>query len=181
MVVEVYDENAAAKAGLEGTRRNRDVVEETEAHAAIGLGVMAGRANQREDRFFVCNTGYCGLDCAAGRSASHAKRARVHERIAGRKISCLEDTFRLPSRELEIRRRVNAPDLIVARIARGKAVREHAVRCQTPRDRFNAIGPLRMDDVAQMIPVEGIDDELQPDFLVVGDLHESAAAFTTDA
>jgi hypothetical protein len=76
---------------------------------------------------------------------------------------------------------VHAQDLIVACIASGEAVDEDAVRSQTPRDRFNAIGPFRMDDVAQMIPVKGIDDELQPDFLLAGDLHGSAAAFTTVA
>jgi hypothetical protein len=181
MVIEVYHENAAAEAGLEGARRNRDVVEETEAHAAIRLGVMAGGTHQRKDRFFTCNTGEHGLDCAAGRSASHAKRACVHERIAGRKISGLESPFRLASRELEILRRVHAQDLVVACIASCESVDEHAVRCQTPCDRFNAIGPLRMDDVAQVIPVKGIDDELQPDFLLVGDLHESAAPFCTVA
>jgi hypothetical protein len=36
-----------------------------------------------------------------------------------------------------------------------------------------------MDHVAQVIPVEGIDDELQPECLVAGALHGSAAALTT--
>jgi hypothetical protein len=74
---------------------------------------------------------------------------------------------------------VHPQDLVIAGIASGEAVDQHAVRCQTLRDGFNAIGPLRMDDVAQMIPVKGIDDELQPDFLLLGDLHGSAAAFCT--
>jgi hypothetical protein len=38
-----------------------------------------------------------------------------------------------------------------------------------------------MDYVAQMIPVEGIDDELQPECFVVTGLHGSAAALTTIA
>jgi hypothetical protein len=76
---------------------------------------------------------------------------------------------------------VHAQDLVIACIASGKAVGEHAIGCQTPRDRFNAIGPLRVDDISQMIPVKGIDDELQPDFLLVGDLHGSDAPFCTVA
>ena len=181
MVVEVYDENAAAEGGLIGARRNRNVVEETETHAAIGFGVMARGAHQREDRLFARNAGECGLDGAAGRSASHTERTRVHQRIAGRKISCLESALRLASRQFQILLRVHAQNLVVASIASGEAVDEHAVGCQTPRDGFNAIGPLGMDDVAQMIPVKGIDDELQPDFFVVGALHGSAAAFCTVA
>jgi hypothetical protein len=76
---------------------------------------------------------------------------------------------------------VHPRELLVAGVARGEGVGEHAVRSQAPPDRLDAIGPLGMDDVAEMIPVEGIDDELQPECLVAGDLHGPAAALTTIA
>jgi hypothetical protein len=76
---------------------------------------------------------------------------------------------------------VHPRELLVAGVASDEGVGEHAVRSQTPPDRLDAIGPLGMDYVAQMIPVEGIDDELQPECLVAGILHGSAAALTTIA
>jgi len=74
---------------------------------------------------------------------------------------------------------VHPSELLIPRIASGQEVDEHAVRAQTSPDSLDAIGPLGMDYVAQMIPIEGIDDEFQPECLVVGGLHGSAAALTT--
>jgi hypothetical protein len=76
---------------------------------------------------------------------------------------------------------VHPRELLVAGVASGEGVDEHAVRSQTPPDRLDAIGSLGIDYAAEMIPVEGIDNELQPECLVAGDLHGSAAALTTMA
>jgi hypothetical protein len=76
---------------------------------------------------------------------------------------------------------VHPRELLVACVASGKGVGEYAVRSQAPPDRLDAIGPLGMDYVAKMIPVEGIDDELQPECLLAGGLQGSAAALTTIA
>jgi hypothetical protein len=76
---------------------------------------------------------------------------------------------------------VHPREFLVAGVASGEGVGEHAVCSQKTPDRLDAIGPLGMNYVAQMIPVEGIDDELQPECLVAGDLHGPAAALTTIA
>ena len=72
-------------------------------------------------------------------------------------------------------------ELLVARVASGEGVAEYVFGSQAPPDQRDAIGPLGMDYVAQVIPVEGIDDELQPECLVAGALQGSAAALTTIA
>jgi hypothetical protein len=181
VIVEVDDENPASEAGLERASRNCDVVKEAETHPSRRLGVVAGRANQRKNRFFSGDAGLHGRNRAPGGAASNAKGARVHERITGRKIPRIRNGRGLAPHEFDIRRRVHPREFLVARVASGEGVGEHALRVQAPPDRLDAIGSLWMDYVAQMIPVEGIDDELQPECLVAGDLHGSAAALTTIA
>ena len=83
MVVEVHDENAAAEACLKRARRNRDVVEEAKTHPSRGLGMVAGRANERKNGFPSNDAGLHGLNRAAGSAASDAKGAPVHERVTG--------------------------------------------------------------------------------------------------
>lgn len=181
MIVEVHDENAAAEAGLERACRDRDVVKEAEAHPSGGFGMVARWANQRKNRFFSSDAGLHGRNRAAGSATSNAKGARVHERITGRKISRIRYSGGLAPHEFDIRRRVHPRELLVASVASGEGVDEHALRSQASPDLLDAIGPLGMDYAAQMIPVEGIDDDLQPECLVAGDLHGPAAAFTTIA
>jgi hypothetical protein len=181
MIVEVHDEHAAAEAGLERACRNRDVVKEAETHSSRWLGVVPRWANQRKNRFFSSDAGLHGYNRAAGCAPSNAKGARIHERITGRKISRIRSFRGLAPHEFDIRRRVHPRELLVAGVASGEGVDEHAVHSQALPNGLDAIGPLGMRYVAEMIPVEGIDDELQPECLAAGDLHGSAAALTTIA
>jgi hypothetical protein len=149
--------------------------------------MVARWANQRKNRFFSSDAGVHGRNRAAGGATSNAKGARVHERITRRKISRIRYSGGLAyggglaPHEFDIRRRVHPRELLVASVASGEGVDEHALRSQASPDLLDAIGPLGMDYAAQMIPVEGIDDDLQPECLVAGDLHGPAAAFTTIA
>ena len=89
MIVEVDDQDARARreSRLIRARGNRDVVEEAEAHAAIGLGMVPGRTHQREDRLVSRNACLGGDDCAAGGATCDAIGRRVDDRIAGREIA----------------------------------------------------------------------------------------------
>jgi hypothetical protein len=181
MVIEVHDENPAAEACLERACRNGDVVKEAKTHASRGLGMVAGRTNERKNGFLSNDAGLHGLNRAAGSATSDAKGARVHERVTGRKIARIRKGCGLAPHEFDVRWRMHPRELLVARVASGEGIGEHAFGSQAPPDRLDAIGPLGMDYGAKVLPVEGIDDELQPECLAAGDLHGSAAALTTIA
>jgi hypothetical protein len=72
---------------------------------------------------------------------------------------------------------VNPRDLLVASVARSERVLQQPGGPQILGNGRDPFGPLGMDDVAQMIPVEGIDDELQPECLAAAGLHGLDAAF----
>jgi hypothetical protein len=180
MVIEVRDQNAPAGMGCEKiARRDRDVVEETEAHTAPGLGVMSGRPNQREYGTLLRNGGSRGRKRASSCPARNPERTRVNERIAGREIACARKPGGLSPDQFEVAGRVNPLDLAVRRVFGRQRVFDYAQRAQALDDRFDALGPLGMQNFAKMIPIEGIDHESQPECLEGAGLHESAAAFFT--
>lgn len=74
---------------------------------------------------------------------------------------------------------MHAGDFFVARIARRQGCGEYAARPETRLNGLDALGTLGMRYAAQMIPVKGIDDELQPECLAEVDPHLSDAAFST--
>ena len=83
----------------------------------------------------------------------------------------------LAAQQFEITRRVDAFELLVARVARSQGLRQNAARLQARLHGLDSVGALGVDDLAEVIPVKGIDDELQPECLT--GLHGSAAAWCT--
>ena len=51
---------------------------------------------------------------------------------------------------------------VVGYVARGERLHQNALGTQRRLDGFDAIGPLRVRGVPEMIPEKGIDDEPQP-------------------
>ncbi len=91
MIVEINDEDASFDSlrslrmtmGLVGASGNRNVVEKTEAHTAIGLGMVARRADQGKDRRSFRDASLDRRDRAAGRPEGHAIGARVDYSVTG--------------------------------------------------------------------------------------------------
>ena len=84
MVIEIGDEHAAAVFGAKGTRRDGDIVEETESHTGVRLGVVPRRTDQREDRLAFGRAGARGFDRSTRGAQRRGYGARVDEGITGR-------------------------------------------------------------------------------------------------
>ncbi|MGC1381720.1 MAG: hypothetical protein WA814_11940 [Candidatus Baltobacteraceae bacterium] len=74
---------------------------------------------------------------------------------------------------------MDAFDLRVGRVARRDDLTEQVAREQPRRYRFNALRPLRVGDAAEVIAVERVGYELQPECFAVR--QGSAAALLTVA
>ena len=55
VIVEIHHQHPAARRRLVSPRGDRDVVEEAEAHPAVRLGMVAGWADERENRPAPCD------------------------------------------------------------------------------------------------------------------------------
>ena len=84
MVVEVGDERALAGLGRIGARRDRRVIEQTEAHPARRAGVMTGRAHERERGAPFAHRALERGQRPAGRVQSAVVGTRIDVGIAGR-------------------------------------------------------------------------------------------------
>ena len=170
MIVEIHDQDAAVHAArcLKRARRDRNVIEDRQKPIPrIRLGVMAGRPHQSEDRL------------AERRQSPQPRRprpplpgARPERRPASTSVSPVERYAqrrrRLPSRAERVRDTAacaRARSLRRSRRAPDNGSRQDAELAQAPRDRLDAIGPFGMERVANMIPIKGIDYELQPECL----------------
>ncbi len=108
--------------GLERARRDGDVVEETEAHGAVGLGVVAGRTDERESvRRAVPPAMPAARSIEAPRG--QARRARGVAARVGVRIELEVLGLGGSGDAGEVDRRVNAQELVVRRLARGHARR----------------------------------------------------------
>ena len=87
MVVEVDHQDAPAAGGLIGPGGDRDVIEDTETHAAIGLGVVAGRPHEGEDRLAAGNRDFGRDDGAAGGPKRGRERAGADDDVARREFA----------------------------------------------------------------------------------------------
>jgi hypothetical protein len=141
---------------------------------------MPGRAYQREDCLASGDARFDRGDRTARGASCRAQRGRVDDRVAGGKITGGLQAGRLALDEFDITVAMNALDLGVGRIACRDGPRENAAVAQTRRNDLNAIGSLGMRDAANVLPVEPIGDELQPECFV-GGRQESVAAFCTVA
>jgi hypothetical protein len=63
--------------------------------------------------------------------------------------------------EIEIASRVDAQELVVARVAGRQRLRQKTRGAQPRGDRFDTFGALRVRDAAQVIAVERVSNELQ--------------------
>ena len=113
----VVDDGDACRAERARVRRgNRDVVEETESHRAVALGVVAGRPHEREcPRMRVADHVFHGIDGGAS-----SQQRDAHE-SATVNVSGSKDTARPAVGEqsaADSRLVVNARELLVARGAR---------------------------------------------------------------
>ena len=152
VVVEVEHEHALALAARVGARGDRGVVEDAETHAARGLGVMSGRAHERE-RAAASVDGRLERDERRADGARGAfVRARVDQRVAGDQLRDAVGFQRgaRAAHELDVRGRMHARDLVGARDARVDALAEHPAPAKLVGDDAHAIGPLGMRDAAQV-------------------------------
>jgi hypothetical protein len=171
MVVEIDDEHPRGRTAarcLIRARGDRNVVENAEAHTARGFGVMTGRPKQREHGIASASTRFCRLDGAPGRAARDGVRPRIDDHVPGGKIARNGCAGAFAFRQLDVCSRVDAFDLFVACVACRDRPLENVGGTQTSRDRLNAIGPFRVLDAAQVLCVERVADEPQPECFPAG-------------
>ena len=149
-------------ARLKRARGDGDVVEHAKSHAALRLGVMAGRPDQRKDGLAAFDGTLHGDERSARRPARDRERARVHDDVAGREIPRALDALGLALHQVEIGARVNAQQLLVGCVARGRFVAHDAGGPQTRSDHLHAVGRFRMPDPADVVAEDAIGDEQHP-------------------
>src|SRR5206468_1165850 len=139
------------------TRRNSDIVEQAEAHAGIGRGMMAGRTHDAE-RVLCFPAGHRihGIQHAADGLQRYFERARADLGVAGAQ-GCQAMGYVAPD-DLDVLAAVAERELVLARRARPDAQRilDRSLALQRMQHGVAALRTLRMPVSGPMLLIYGI-------------------------
>ncbi len=159
VVIEIGDEHSPTSRTCGDGR----IIEDAEAHAARRLGVVPRRTHEGEDALAAGEAGLDGGHRAARRAHGNAVRRFVDERVAGGELAHPACRRGFALHQLEVAAGMHAQNFFGGRISGGDALGEDPALAKERRDRLYAFGPLRVAGGAEVIAVEGVGNELQPE------------------